>query len=235
MTSQQAALVAHVPRTTSDRWFRHFREEIYRTGRKAPRLLGDIEIDQAFFGGKNKKRIRSMLKKIEKLPHVEFERLKKIITSQGRIQVLGILQRGGVVYTQVIRKADARTLTPIVRLVVEKKSTIYTDQWRGFAELSLDGYKHDTVNHSVAYISKTGGNINGIESFWSFAKRRLAKFNGVRSSTFLLHLKECEFRYNHGDNFEKALKSLVAKSVPRIDHTQKDRAGDKRRTAWSLR
>jgi transposase len=37
--------------------------------------------------------------------------------------------------------------------------------------------------------------INGIEAFWSFTKRRLAKFNGVKAH-FDLHLKECEWRYN---------------------------------------
>ena len=39
--------------------------------------------------------------------------------------------------------------------------------------------------------------INGIENFWSFAKRRLAKFNGCKSEVFVIHLKECEYRYNH--------------------------------------
>jgi transposase-like protein len=29
------------------------------------------------------------------------------------------------------------------------------------------------------------------------AKTRLVKFRGVRRSTFYLHLKECEFRFNH--------------------------------------
>ena len=36
--------------------------------------------------------------------------------------------------------------------------------------------------------------LNGIESFWSFTKRRLAKFNGV-SVNFELHLKESEWRW----------------------------------------
>jgi transposase-like protein len=31
-------------------------------------------------------------------------------------------------------------------------------------------------------------------SFWSFTKTRLAKVNGVKS-TFMLHLKECEWRW----------------------------------------
>ena len=36
--------------------------------------------------------------------------------------------------------------------------------------------------------------INGIESFWSYTKRRLARFNGVKAN-FELHLKECEWRW----------------------------------------
>jgi len=39
--------------------------------------------------------------------------------------------------------------------------------------------------------------INGIEGFWGYAKSRLAKFRGMRQRTFYLHLKECEFRFNH--------------------------------------
>jgi len=39
--------------------------------------------------------------------------------------------------------------------------------------------------------------INGIESFWGYAKRRLAKFNGVPAHTFYLHLKETGYRFNH--------------------------------------
>jgi len=35
--------------------------------------------------------------------------------------------------------------------------------------------------------------VSGIKSFWSFTKRRLAKFNGVKVN-FELHLEECEWR-----------------------------------------
>jgi transposase len=41
--------------------------------------------------------------------------------------------------------------------------------------------------------------INGIEGFWGMAKTRLVKFRGLCRSTFYLHLKECEFRFNHRD------------------------------------
>ena len=42
-------------------------------------------------------------------------------------------------------------------------------------------------------------NINEIESFWSFTKRRLKKFNGVKIN-FNLHLKECELRWKKSND-----------------------------------
>ena len=54
--------------------------------------------------------------------------------------------------------------------------------------------------------------INGIESFWSFAKRQqLAKFNGLPEHTFYLHLKEAEFHFNHRrHNFYLAVLKLLS-------------------------
>lgn len=40
--------------------------------------------------------------------------------------------------------------------------------------------------------SRAAQPINGTESFWSYATRRLAKFNGVPRHTFNLHLNETE-------------------------------------------
>ncbi len=38
---------------------------------------------------------------------------------------------------------------------------------------------------------------NQVEMFWRFCKSRLAQFRGASTSTFGLHLRECEFRFNH--------------------------------------
>jgi len=58
------------------------------------------------------------------------------------------------------------------------------------------GYsKHFRVSHGDIEFARDGHcHINGIESFWSFTKRRPAKFNGV-SANFELHLKESEWRW----------------------------------------
>ncbi|MDE5018913.1 IS1595 family transposase, partial [Francisella tularensis subsp. holarctica] len=52
---------------------------------------------------------------------------------------------------------------------------------------------------------------NGIESFCSFYKRRLAKFNGLSDDKIVLHLKECEFRWNNKDNDLYKIMCLVVR------------------------
>lgn len=166
-------------------------------------------MDQSEFGGRGRKRMQSLLKRYAKiLPHEEYMKKAKEIRKEHKVLVFGILQRGGLVYCHIIPKADKKTLMPVVRLVAEPGATVYTDKWRGFTELGLDGYTHRSVNHSEEYVAQDGSHINGIESFWSFAKRRTTKFNGIARTTLPLHIKECEFRYNNKD-VATALKKIL--------------------------
>ena len=107
-----------------------------------------------------------------------------------------------------------KTLQAIIRGHVSVETVIHSDGWRGYNGLVDIGYpKHFRVNHSANEFANEISNINGIESFWSFAKRRLLKFNGVKKETFYLHLKECEFRFNHrNDNLYKLLLTLLRNS-----------------------
>ena len=73
------------------------------------------------------------------------------------------------------------------------------------------GYeKHFRVHHGDNEFARGSQHINGIESFWGYAKNRLVKFNGVPKHTFYLHLKETEFRFNHRkeDLYKLLLKML---------------------------
>lgn len=58
----------------------------------------------------------------------------------------------------------------------------------GLVDLGLD--KHFRLNHGSNEFVKGCRQVNGIESFWSHAKHRLAQFHGVRRDKFALHLKE---------------------------------------------
>jgi transposase-like protein len=81
---------------------------------------------------------------------------------------------------------------------VELESVIHSDGWRGYNGLVDIGYaKHLRVDHGRNEFVRGRSHINGIEGFWGFAKSRLSRFRGMHKSTFYLHLKECEFRYNN--------------------------------------
>jgi hypothetical protein len=65
------------------------------------------------------------------------------------------------------------------------------NRWRGYdGRVDLGFDKHLRVNHGDNEFALGRNHINGIESFWSYAKHRLVKFHGMRKSTFHLHLKE---------------------------------------------
>jgi transposase len=162
-------------------------------------MSGEVELDESYFGGPKKKK------------HAK-DRRKRGRGAENKVPVFGIKKReDGTVYTQIIKNASKQELLPIIRrLVAKNNTTLYTDKWKSYDSLVLDGYKHKRINHSKTYSNRKGNHVNGIENFWSFSKRRLAKFNGVSRKTFLLHLKECEFRYNNKHDILKLLKEITS-------------------------
>lgn len=161
-------------------------------------FAGEVEMDESYFGGPKKKQNAR-------------ERRKRGRGAENKIPVFGIKKRSdGTVYTEIIKNASKLSLLPIIkRLVSKHDSIIYTDKWTGYDGLVFDGYKHKRINHSKTYSNQRGIHVNGIENFWSFAKRRLSKFNGLSRQTFRLHLKECEFRYNNRGDILPLLTNLM--------------------------
>lgn len=190
LTATQTAKLIAINRNTVNRYYRYYREAIVRCEEMVHRgFRGKVELDESYFGGKNKgQRGRGTAK----------------------IPVFGILKRNGRVYTQIIRNASPREIRPIIRRFVRRGSIIYTDGWTAYDGLVLNGYRHHRINHgALEYSDRRGGHINGIENFWSFAKRRLLRFNGIPAKDFYLHLKECEFRYNERHDLYQKLLSIV--------------------------
>jgi len=185
-------------RKTSNRYFLAFRKLIYTYQcAEKEQFVGVIEVDESFFGPSRlrgrpgpRKRGRGTLKQ----------------------PVFGIYERNGRVYTELITDCSAHTLQAIIRGRVNPESVIHSDCWKGYDGLVDVGYdKHFRINKSKHFASK-GVHINGIEAFWSFTKRRLTKFNGVKKN-FELHLKECEWRYNKSTGqLVKELRTLITKN-----------------------
>jgi transposase len=112
--------------------------------------------------------------------------------------VFGIFKRNGSVYTEIVPNCAKPTLQGVIRGRVDLETVIHSDGWRGFNGLVDLGYKkHFRVQHGHNEFVKSKSHINGIESFWAYAKTRMSKFRGLNRNTFYLHLKECEFRFNN--------------------------------------
>ncbi len=100
--------------------------------------------------------------------------------ASGKTIVFGLLKRGNEVYTQIVPNASKATLQAVIRYRDRPESILHTDGWRGYDGLVYLGFdKQFRVSHSYNEFARGPHHVNGIESFWSFAKRRPLKFNGT--------------------------------------------------------
>jgi transposase-like protein len=162
LTAVQTAKQLRLNRHTVDRYYRIFRERIAEyQEQNLKKLSGHIEIDESYFGSR----------------HFGDKRGRG---ATWRIPVIGILKRKGNVYAKAIPDASRASIMPIISQLVKKsRSNIYTDKWRSYDSLILSGYRHYRINHSKEFV-RNHNHINGIESFWSYAKRKMRKHNGIR-------------------------------------------------------
>ena len=177
-TARAAGELVGVHRNTAATYFMRLRRLI-ASHLPSYRLSGEVEADESYFGGIRKgKRGRG---------------------AAGKIAVFGLLKRKGRVYTAVIPSARTEILMPIIEEQVEPDSIVYTDAFKAYNALDVSDFRHCRINHSKEFALQSN-HINGIENFWSQAKRHLRRFNGIKPGHFYWFLKECEWRFNGGDH-----------------------------------
>ena len=180
LTASRTAQLTGLQRKTVNTIFLRIRERIAEECERAsPFSQCEVEVDESYFGAR---RVRG----------------KRGRGASGKTIVFGIFKRNGCVYTEIVPDCKKATLQAIIRGRVAAEAVIHSDGWRGYDGLVDVGYsKHFRVDHGSNEFVRGATHVNGIEGFWSFAKRRLQKFNGVSVQTFNLHLKECEYRFNN--------------------------------------
>lgn len=152
--------------------FDNIRSKIANWCEESAPFSGTIEVDESYFGTR-------------RIPG------KRSRGASGKTIVFGIFKREVKVYTEIVPDALKKTLQRIIRGEINPERIIHTDAWRGYEGMVDVGFdKHFRVHHSHDEFANSVSHINGIESFWSFAKRRLSKFSGISKKKFYLHLKE---------------------------------------------
>ena len=193
LTASQTAKLIPLNRNTANRYFTHLRYLLLSEAlkeRQIEKIGNGVEIDESYFGPRRQrgKRGRGAAKKIV---------------------VLGLRKRNGKVYAEVIPDASQVEIMPIIRATVKGGADIYTDGLRSYDALAVYGYNHKKVNHAKSEFARDDVHINGVESFWSWTKRRLAKFNGVPKTLFGTKLLESEWRFNHRTDILKQIRKLI--------------------------
>ena len=193
-TAIQASHLTTLNRHTVERYYTWFRGILFKESVQEEKLFGEIEVDESYFGAT---RVRG----------------KKGRGASGKIPVIGLLKRNGHVYTKIVVNCTREELMPIIKGKVLPGATVYTDGWRSYDGLIVSGYRHKRIYHEKNQFANKRNHVNGIESFWSYVKRRLRKFNGVPKDKFLLYLKESEWRFNHRKTMEKSFWKIIRKYI----------------------
>lgn len=164
-------------------------------GNEIETLRGTVEVDEAYFGGREKNKHAS----------------KKANAGTGAVRktaVLGIRERGGRTKAMPVKNTLSSTLQGEIRSTIEAGSTIHTDEHASYSGLAKD-YTHEIIAHNAGEYVRDGVTTNGIESVWAVMKRGL---HGVYHHASPKHLhryvNEFTFRLNDGDVKRHTLERL---------------------------
>lgn len=150
------------------------------------KLRGVIEIDEAFFGGKDANK-HAHLRGGQRGP-------------KGKIAVLGMRQRGGSTRAMVIADRTVHTIQQQIHKNVEVGATIYTDEGMAYQDLNGLFFRADSVNHSAGEYAKGAVNTNSIESVWAVLKRGVyGVYHQVSAKHLGRYVNEFAFRLNQGN------------------------------------
>ena len=180
---------------------------------------GEVEVDETYIGGKAR--------------NMHLSKRKRRITGvlhQDKTTVMGFLERGGKVRTEIVRDRNRTTVQPIVKKHVAAGAALYSDELGGYQGLHTE-YEHQVINHAEKYVD---GRVhsNGIENFWSLLKRGIAgTYVSVEPFHLFRYLDEQMFRFNNratkgnpmtdADRFQLALSQIAGKRLTFAEVTGK--------------
>ncbi len=151
---------------------------------KFRKLVGIVEVDETFVGGKNRNR--------------HWNKRTPGTGGESKETIVGAVERKGNVVARVIEHADTETLNSFIREAIsEKVSLIATDEYPGYCKLK----KHGTVRHSAGQYVNGAVHTQTIDGFWSLLKRGImGSFHKVSRKYLPLYVAEFEWRYNNRNN-----------------------------------
>ena len=198
--------------TQKTAWFMLHRIRLAMQDTSGEKFSGTVEADETFIGGK------AVNMHLDRRTRLRMES-RRIGGFKGKAIVMGLLDRHNrKVKIKALPNNRAYYVRTNIIENVEKGSTVYSDALKSYANVSVDGFIHDFVDHTEAYVTGLV-HTNGLENFWSLLKRAL---KGTYISVEPFHLQayadEQAFRYNHrkltdAERFAIVLKHIVGRRL----------------------
>ena len=129
LTATDAAELTNISRKTINRMYDRIRTALIPHVGPAGPTCGEFEVDESYFGAK---RIRG----------------KRGRGAAGKTPVFGLLKRDGNVYVQIVANCSREALMPIIQGHILSGSKIFSDGWKAYDGLILNGYDHYRIFHS---------------------------------------------------------------------------------------
>jgi transposase-like protein len=199
--------------TQKSTWFMLHRIRLAMQTGSFEKFDGEVEVDEAYIGGKTKNRPLS-------------QRVKPGSWLDNKTVVGGAMQRGGKVRAVIIEDAKQPTLENHVREHVAEGATVYTDKLRSYSRLPELGFNHAVIDHAERYVE---GRVhtNTMENFWSLVKRGLhGTYISVQPKHLQRYLDERVLTFNLRElndygRFENVLRSAVGRRLTWAELTGK--------------
>ena len=160
---------------TAWRMFKQVRTLLAETN---PIFTGEVEADESYFGG--------------------ARRGKRGRGAEGKVAVVGAVQRQGKVVAKAVPHLKRSTPVPFMANKVARNATLYTDEFPAYDHMTRLGYKHLRIEHGARVYARGNIHTNSIEGFWSLVKRGISGvYHAVSPKYLQSYLNEYAFRYNY--------------------------------------
>lgn len=110
--------------------------------------------------------------------------------------VFGWVTMEGRVHTRPVRNVASAAISVSPSAPLQWYAAASIGRSKGFSD-SGDLRSAPGLHDSAVETVRQENRIRILDNFWGQAKLRLTKFKGLSPRTYHLHLKECEFRFNH--------------------------------------
>ncbi len=163
----------------------------------APLLLQkEVQADEIYIGGQ------------EANKHKDRRAKNQQEASENKMPIVGIIETGGRVVTQVMPWITKRNITDLILQHVDRKATLVTDGLPAYQKVGKK-YEHIVINHSEGQFKVGKHHTNGIENYWSLLSRGIyGIYHQVSDKHLQRYCDEFAYRFNSrtfSDGFRWAL------------------------------